>query len=75
MKLIRLFQPRNPLFWLMMALHALSAMLVWVVHNRPLTAWASWLVAIFAIGNALLGAWLAWRLVREESLPNKAADQ
>jgi hypothetical protein len=75
MKIIRLFQPRNPLFWMMVALHTLSAMLVWIVHNRPLNTLASWLVAIFAIGNAVLGAWLAWRLVRTDSKPNKPAGQ
>jgi hypothetical protein len=75
MKLTRLFQPRNPLFWMMMALNALSAMLAWIVHNRPLGTIAALIVACFAIGNAVLGTWLAWRLVRTDSVPNKAADQ
>ncbi len=75
MKLIRLFQPRNPLFWMMLALHALSAMLVWIVHNRPLNTLGALVVAGFAIGNALMGTWLAWRLVRADSMPNRPADQ
>jgi hypothetical protein len=75
MKLTRLFQPRNPLFWMMMGLHALSAMLVWIVHNRSLSTFAALIVAGFAVGNAVLGAWLAWRLVRTDSIPNKPADQ
>jgi hypothetical protein len=74
MKLIRLFQPRNPLFWMMLALHALSAMLVWIVHNRQLNTLGALIVVVFAIGNALLGAWLAWRLVRTDSTPDKAVD-
>jgi hypothetical protein len=75
MKLTRLFQPRNPLFWMMMALNALSAMLAWIVHNRPLNTFATLIVAGFAIGNAVLGTWLAWRLVRTDSVPNKPVDQ
>jgi hypothetical protein len=75
MKLTRLFQPRNPLFWMMMALNALSAMLAWIVHNRPLGTFAALIVAGFAIGNAVLGTWMAWRLVRTDSVPNKPADQ
>ena len=75
MKLTRLFQPRNPLFWLMMSLNALSAMLAWIVQNRSLSAFAALVVAIFAIGNAVLGTWLAWRLVRQDSMQKKAVDQ
>ncbi len=66
MKLSRLLQPRNPLFWLMLALNALSAALAWIVQNRPLNAWAIFLVTGFAIGNAVMGTWLAWRLLRDE---------
>lgn len=66
MKLTRLYQPRNPLFWLMIGLNALSPLLAWVVHNRPLNMPATLMVAFFAIGNAVLGTWLAWRLMREE---------
>ena len=65
MKLSLLFQPRNPLFWLMLVLNALSALLAWVVRNRPLNGWGLTLIATFAAGNAVVGLWLAWRLVRE----------
>ncbi len=66
MKLTRLYQPRNPLFWMMLAFNGLSPMLAWVVHNRPLNMPATLMVAFFAVGNAVLGTWLAWRLMREE---------
>jgi heme A synthase len=66
MKLSRLFQPRNPLFWLAVALNALSAMLAWIVQNRELHAWPALLVGGFAMANALIGTWLVWRLLREE---------
>ena len=65
MKLSRLFQPRNPLFWLMLVLNGLSPLLAWVVRNRPLNGWGMAVVATFAIGNAVVGLWLAWRLMRE----------
>jgi hypothetical protein len=65
MKLSRLFQPRNPLFWLMVVLNGLGPLLAWVVRNRPLNGWGMAVVVAFAIGNAVIGLWLAWRLVRE----------
>jgi hypothetical protein len=67
MKLSRLFQPRNPLFWLAVVLNALSAMLAWIVQNRELHAWSSLLVGGFASANALIGTWLVWRLLRGNS--------
>lgn len=67
MKLSRLFQPRNPLFWLMLLLNALSAALAWVVQYRQLNGWASLIVGTFAIGNALIGSWLIWRLLSDDT--------
>ena len=66
MKLSRLFQPRNPLFWLAVALNGLSAMLAWIVQNRELHAWPALVVGGFALANALIGTWLVWRLLRDE---------
>ena len=64
MKLSRLFQPRNPLCWIMLAVNALSPALAWIVRNRPLNTWAMLVVSIFAVGNALIGTWLVVRLLR-----------
>ena len=64
MKLSRLFQPRNPLFWLMLALNGLSAALAWIMHNRSLSGWGMLIVVSFALANAVLGTYLAWRLVK-----------
>lgn len=72
MKLSRLFQPRNPLFWLMLMLNVLSAALAWIVQYRPLNVWASLVVGIFAVSNAVIGSWLIWRLLRDEPLPHQA---
>jgi hypothetical protein len=63
MKLSRLYQPRNPLFWLMLALNLLSMVLGWVTHNLVLGILVSLVIVVFAIGNAVLGAYLMWRLV------------
>ena len=65
MKLLRIYQPRNPLFWLMLALNALSYLLAWIVQNRPLNTTGMLLVGGFALANAVLGTWLLWRLVRD----------
>jgi ABC-type iron transport system FetAB permease component len=66
MKLSRLFQPRNPLFWIMLALNVLSTALAWLVHNRPLNTFGMVLIGSFALINAALGTWFAWLLVRDE---------
>ena len=64
LKITRLFQPRNPAFWLMLALNGLSLLLVWVIENRRLNGTGLLLVGVFATGNALWGMWLAWRLMQ-----------
>jgi hypothetical protein len=62
MKLKRLYQPRNPLFWIMVALNLLSTALGWITHSHFPGGFVSVVIALFAIGNALLGAYLMWRL-------------
>ena len=64
MKLTRLYQPRNPLFWIMLVLNLFSVVLSWITRSYSLTALGAILVTAFAIGNGLLGTYLAWRLVR-----------
>ena len=64
MKLLRIYQPRNPLFWIMLALNALSYALAWIVQNRSLNTLGMLLIGGFALVNALLGMWLLWRLVQ-----------
>lgn len=59
----RLFQPRKPAFWLMLALNALSTVLLWIVQRYTLTPLASVVIAVFALGNAWLGLRLAWQLL------------
>ena len=64
MKVRRLYQPRNPLFWIMVVLNLLSAVLAWLTRTHSLDALASVIVTGFAVGNALLGTYLAWRLMQ-----------
>jgi hypothetical protein len=62
MKIARLYQPRNPLFWMWIVLNVLSLGLGWITHHVALTTLGSALIGGFALGNAALGVWLAWRL-------------
>lgn len=62
MKFSRLFQPRNPLFWLMITINTLSLILAAIAQTRTLNPLGNLLVYGFALSNALLGIWLAWRL-------------
>ena len=66
MKLTRLWQPRNPAFWLMVALNLLSTVLAWIARSLELPPLAALTVAAFAIGNALLGLYLMYLLMRDE---------
>ncbi len=49
----------------MLGLNLLSTGLVWVIQNRALSGFMQAVIAIFALGNALLGMWLAWQLMRD----------
>ncbi|SIQ23635.1 hypothetical protein SAMN05421829_10383 [Aromatoleum tolulyticum] len=66
MKLSRLFQPRNPAFWVMIALNVLSSAFAWILRTHPLNPLGLAVVAGLALANAMLGMWFAWRLVRED---------
>lgn len=63
MKISRLIQPKNPIFWLLVALNLLSMALSHVAQNFPLNTLGTVLVVLTAIANAVLSAFLAWRLV------------
>lgn len=64
MKFSRIFQPRDPLFWIMVVLNLLSMALGWVTHALQPGVWFSLVLVVFTIGNAALGACLMWRLVK-----------
>jgi hypothetical protein len=64
MKVSRLFQPRNPLFWIMVTLNLLSLVLGWIARTYSLSSVGGVVLIWFAVGNALLGTYLAWRLMQ-----------
>ena len=66
MKLTRLFQPRNPRFWLLLVLNLLSASLAWAMRLPGLASAAVVVMGVLALGNALLGMWLMWALMRDK---------
>lgn len=71
-RLRRLWQPRNPLFWMMLAFNVLSSVLGWMMRTLPLNGLGLTLVGAMALGNVLMGLLAAWRLVREDPATTKA---
>jgi hypothetical protein len=65
MKLSRIFQPRNPLFWLMLAFSVLSSVCAWALRAMPLTTLGLVLIGSVGLANALLSLVLTWRLIRD----------
>ena len=64
-KLARLYQPGNPLFWLLVILNALSAVISWLLQTRSFPLAVTLALAVFALGNFLLGLKFAVQLMRE----------
>jgi uncharacterized membrane protein AbrB (regulator of aidB expression) len=65
MKISRLFQPRNPRFWLLIVLNALSAAIAFILRSHALPLPLALLLAGFAVVNAVLGLRIAWQLMSE----------
>ena len=68
----RLIQPRNPAFWIMLALNGLSAVLLWIAQNFHLSLVASLVVVVFALGNAVLGLRMLRQLLNTPSPDDQA---
>jgi hypothetical protein len=66
MKLRRLWQPANPLFWLMLLFNGLSSLCGWLMRTLPLSDLGLVLLALLALANVGFGLVAAWRLVRED---------
>jgi hypothetical protein len=65
MKLRRLWQPGNPLFWLMIAFNVLSSLCTWVLRTQPLNTAGLLLVGGLALGNVAFGLVAAWKLMQD----------
>ena len=64
MKISRLYQPRNPNFWMLVVINLLSMFLSYVAQNYTLSTLVSVIVIVFAVLNTILSMGLAWRLVK-----------
>ena len=72
---MRLIQPKQPTFWLLVVLNGLTAALVWIVQNRELVWFVHLIIALFAVVNALLCLWLMVVLLREPPAKQNSALQ
>lgn len=63
MKLSRLYQPRNPQFWLLVILNLLSSAISYILRTYEITGVVALMLGGFAIANVLVGIHIAWRLV------------
>lgn len=63
MKLSRLFQPKNPQFWLLVTLNLLSLALSHIAQNYNLNTLGLTLLITVNVINVALSSYLAWRLV------------
>ncbi len=63
----RLYQPRQPLFWVAVAFNLLGAVMLLALQSGQLSTPAQWLTALLALSNNILGGWAVWRLWRGDS--------
>ena len=63
MKFTRIYQPRNPIFWILVALNFVSLALSLIAQTYDLNLIGTAIVIGLTVVNALLSALLAWRLV------------
>jgi hypothetical protein len=62
----RLWQPRNPMFWMMVGFNALSSVCTWAMRALPLNTAGLLLLAFVALLNVGCGLLAAWTLLRHE---------
>ncbi len=64
-KLRRLWQPRKPLFWMMVAFNVLSSLCTFVLQTQPLNSLGLLVVGSVALLNVGCGLLAAWKLMQE----------
>jgi type II secretory pathway component PulM len=64
-RLARLWQPRNPLFWMSLGFNALSSVFALAMHLPGVTPTGRGILAALALADSLAGMYLAWRLMRD----------
>lgn len=63
----RLYQPRNPQFWLLVVLNLLSTGISYILRSRGLPMSITLVLAAFALANFVLGIRIALQLMGEGS--------
>ena len=63
LKFSRLFQWRNPQFWLLLVLNGLSTAISYLLRAYELPLPLALVLAGFAIANVVIGIRIAWRLM------------
>jgi hypothetical protein len=74
MRFARLFQPRNPLFWIFVLLNGLSTAISYLLRTQEFAFSIALLLAGFALGNMIYGLCIALRLMREPA-PSTASTE
>jgi hypothetical protein len=64
MKLSRLYQPDNPLFWLLVVLNLLSTGITYILRSQDLATSITLVLAAFALANFAIGIRIALQLMR-----------
>lgn len=67
----RLWQPRKPLFWLVIAFNVLSSAMAWGLHLAEPEGALLVVLTLLALANAGMGWWLLWRLWNETPSPGE----
>jgi uncharacterized membrane protein AbrB (regulator of aidB expression) len=62
-QLARLYQPRNPQFWLLIVLNVLSSAIAFILRTYQLPISITLVLAGFAVANAVIGIRIAWQLI------------
>lgn len=64
-KLSRLYQPRNPQFWLLVVVNLLSTGISYLLRSQDLPMLITLILAAFALANLVIGIRIALQLMRE----------
>lgn len=67
MNFSRLYQPRNPRFWVLVALNVPSAGITYILHHRELPVTITLVLTACAIANFLIGLRIARQLLNQPS--------
>lgn len=63
----RLWQPRKPMFWMMLGFNVLSSLCTYAMNALPLNTFGMLLLAMVALLNVGMGLLAAWALMRTEA--------